>query len=428
VRYILSIIVLFLCTSTAFAQTGYFFVVEQNPNDSFASAAAIALFPALDAADTVTVIGMGNNAELLLPTLPVMTPNLLSITAGLLVPAASGAKYSPAISAALDIADSQAGALLLSQPGTVTRLVIITNTVVKGGGLSSPLNFSRVDYIALNMAADPGLAAIADGVWELAEQPDPDAGTPVLPFGEGFLSFLQTINKDFSAVKTGADAVGFSLGGSLHIVQKAVIDTSGRGTLVTQRGAGTGEAVYQFGQYAASMPENSGKYEVADAVVIFAAEWKVWALWFIRVIGVGILLVIGLSIWFRIKYFGPVFKVRIDTGDTDKPVSIARKRLGNVILGSGCSLKDVAVKIVSINKNSKIDTAGFDVLRENIISFSDGKWEIKKSSAFSAIPDMAEFIGEGEISKRISIREKIGSAEVPRSYTLKFYDYKGAKK
>jgi hypothetical protein len=280
----------------------------------------------------------------------------------------------------------------------------------------------------LNTAANPGLASIADGVWELAEQPDPDAGTPVLPFAKGFLSFLQTINKDFRAVKTGADAVGFSLSTPMHIVEKAVVVTSGRGALVTQRGVGAGEAVYQFGQYAVSVPENSGRYEVADASVIFAAEWKVWALWFICVISVGILLVIGLPIYLCIKYFGPVFKVRIDTGDTDKPVSIARKRLGNVVLGSGCSLKDVAVKIVSINKNSKIDTAGFDVLRENIISFSDRKWELKKSNAFSAIPDMAEFIGEGEVSRSITIREKIGSTEVSRSYILRFYDYKGAKR
>jgi hypothetical protein len=288
-----------------------------------------------------------------------------------------------------------------------------------------------VGYVSLNAPADPAIGAIADEVWELAEQPDPDSSAK--PFADGMLEIFRTIDPEYKTAKISSGGSGFTLGNPVSLVKKAIVLTGGAGqkSAISKKDAVTGETVYLSGTYAVAAPAAAGKYEAIDAQVIFAAERRALKWWVIPVMAVIILVLIWLPFSFLIKNFGPVFKVKINTGDTDKPVSIAKKRLGNLILGSGCSLKDVAVKIVSINRVSNIDTSGFDVLRENIISFNDGKWEIKKSNAFSAIPDMAtEFMGKDEIFKTVTIKEKIGGTgtEIRRPYTLVFYDYKGDKR
>jgi hypothetical protein len=59
-----------------FCETDYFLVVEQKPGGGFAQAAATAIVPLLDDADTLSIVGVSNTVTLLLPPMPLGTPGL----------------------------------------------------------------------------------------------------------------------------------------------------------------------------------------------------------------------------------------------------------------------------------------------------------------------------------------------------------------
>jgi hypothetical protein len=283
----------------AFCETDYFLVVEQKPGGGFAQAAAMAIVPLLDDADTVSIVGVSNVVTLLLPPMPLGTPGLLAIVNGVLlkpVPQAPGKTppYSPAIAAAINLAGEQAGALALAQPGRNARLVILAETTLKADGVSSPFNFARIDYISLNAAAGPEFAAFAgpDGVWELAEQPDPDAALPARPFAEGFLEFAKTINGNYTAAKISDAGDSFTLGDWVHVVHNAAVITAGAGAAVSKKGSSLGEEAYQYGNYAAAAPGAGGEYTAAGGQVIFAAELKALSPVFFMVIGITVAAVI----------------------------------------------------------------------------------------------------------------------------------------
>jgi hypothetical protein len=308
----------------AFCGTDYFLVVEQKPGGGFAQAVAMAIIPLLDDAGTVSIIGMSNTVTLLLPPMPLGTPGLLAMANGVLlkpVPQPAGKpppKYSPAVAAAVNLAGEQAGALALAQPDASIRLVILAETTPETGGVSLSYNFERIDYISLNAAADPALAALAgpDGVWELAEQPDPDA--PSRPFAEGFLEFLKTINNNYTPAKIHDAGDGFTLGDLVHTVHNAVVITAGGEAAVSKKGSNTDEKAYQYGNYAAAAPGAKGGYTTAGAQVIFAAELKALSPVVFMVIGISVAAVVlviviaGIAIRNRtINQRKPVFKIEL---------------------------------------------------------------------------------------------------------------------
>jgi hypothetical protein len=285
----------------------------------------MAIVPLLDDADTVSIVGVSNAVTLLLPPIPLGTPGLLAIVNGVLlkpVPQAPGKTppYSPTIAAAVNLAGEQAGALALAQPGRNARLVILAETTPKADGVSSPSSFARIDYISLNAAADPALAAFAgpDGVWELAEQPDPGAALPARPFAEGFLEFVKTINGNFTAVEISDAGDSFTLGKVFHTVHNAAVIMAGAEAAVSKKGSSPDEEAYQYGNYTAAAPGTRGGYTATGARVIFAAELKVLSPVFFMVIGITvaavilILVIVGIAIRNRtMNQRKPDFKIEL---------------------------------------------------------------------------------------------------------------------
>ena len=85
----------------------------------FAQAVATGIVPFLEDADTVSIVGVSNTVTLLLPPLLRGTSGLLTMVNGVLlkpVPQAAGKTppYSPAMAAAVNLSDEQAGSLTLA--------------------------------------------------------------------------------------------------------------------------------------------------------------------------------------------------------------------------------------------------------------------------------------------------------------------------
>jgi hypothetical protein len=436
-RLTITVLLLAGMAGAVFCETDYFLVVEQKPGGGFAQAAVTAIVPLLDDADTVSIIGVSNTVILLLPPMPLGTPGLLAMVNGLLlkpVPPALGKtppQYSPAMTAAVDLADEQAGALALAQPSRNARLVILAETTPKADGVSSPSNFERIDYISLNAAADPTLAALAgpDGVWELTEQPDPGAALPARPFAEGFLEFVKTINGNYTAVEISDAGDNFTLGKPFHTVHNAVVITAGTEAAVSKKGSGLDEEAYQYGNYAVAAPGAGGGYTVAGAQVIFAAAVAPLTLW---VIPTFVVLVLGLGTGFVFFLLnGPTpaaFNIRIskmdnrEYGDAENPVYIAKIGWGGRKMGSGCTLRDVLSKIVSLNKNCSIQASAFEFLKDNKVAYNkeEKKWEITKArgavSSFPSVDVTLELAGTDSFTKLLILLEKHGT----HTYTMQF--------
>jgi hypothetical protein len=426
----------------AFCETDYFLVVEQKPGGGFAQAVAMAIIPIFDDAGTVSIIGVSNTVTLLLPPMPLGTPGLLDMVNGLLlkpIPPAPGKTppYSPAMAAAVNLADEQAGALASAQPGKDIRLVILAETTTKADSVSSSSNFARIDYISLNAATDPELAALAgppDGVWELAEQPDPEAASPARPFAEGFLEFVKTINGDYTAAKTSEADDGFTLGDLVHTVHNGVVITAGGEAIVSKKGSSTDEETYQYGNYAVAAV-TGGEYTVAGAKVIFTAAVAPLVLWFIPTV---VVLVLGLGTVLAVFLLnGPspvAFSICIskmdnrEYRDAENPVYIAKVGWGGRKMGSGCTLRDVLSKIVSLNENCNIQASAFEFLKDNKVSYNkeERKWEIAKTrgagSSFPQVDVTLELAGTDSFTKVLTLPEKHGT----HTYTIQFN--KGKKK
>jgi hypothetical protein len=326
-RSIITALLLAGMAEAAFCGTDYFLVVEQKPGGGFAQAVAMAIIPLLDDADTVSIVGVSNTVTLLLPPMPLGTSGLLAMVNDVLlkpvpqIPGKTPPPYSPAMAAAVNLAEEQAGALALAQPGRDARMVILAETTPKADGVFSPYGFARIDYISLNAAADPTLAALAvppGDVWDLAEQPDPNADPPARPFAEGFLEFVKTINGNYTTAKIGEAGDGFTLGDLVHTVHKAVVITAGAEAVVSKKGSSPDEEAYQYGNYAAAIPGAGGGYTIAGAQVVFAAELKALSPVVFMVIGITVAAVIliiviaGIAIRNRtIKQRKPVFKIEL---------------------------------------------------------------------------------------------------------------------
>jgi hypothetical protein len=339
--------------------------------------------------------------------------------------------YSPAMAAAVNLADEQAGALTLAQSGRNVRLVILAETTSKADSVSSPSSFARIDYISLNATADPALAAFAgpDGVWELAEQPDPGAALPARPFVEGFLEFVKTINGNFTAVEISDAGDSFTLGDWKHTVHNAAIIMAGAEATVSKKGSNLGEEAYQYGNYAVAAPGAGGEYTAAGVRVIFAAAVAPLALWVIPtrvVVGFGLVTVLVLFL-----FNGPApaaFNIRIskmdnrEYRDAENPVYIARVGWGGRKIESGCTLRDVLSKIISLNKNCSIQASAFEFLKDNKVVYNkeEKKWEITKArgavSSFPQVDVTAELIGTDSFTKTLTLPEKHGT----HTYIIQF--------
>ena len=132
-RFTTTVLLLAGMAGQAFSGTDYFLVVEQKPDGGFAQAVAMAIVSLLDGTDMVSIVGVSNTGTLLLPPILRGTPGLLDMVNGVLLkpaPQAAGKtppKYSPAMAAAVNLANEQAGALALAQPGRNARMVILAD-------------------------------------------------------------------------------------------------------------------------------------------------------------------------------------------------------------------------------------------------------------------------------------------------------------
>jgi hypothetical protein len=324
-RLTITVFLLAGMAGVAFCGTDYFLVVEQKPEGGFAQTTAMAIIQLLDDADTVSIIGVSNIVTLLLPPMPLGTPGLLAIVNGVLLkpvlPAAGKTppKYSPAMAAAVNLADEQAEALVLAQPGRDVRLVIITETTPKAEGVSLRAQFSRIDYISLNTAPDPTLAAFAKpgDVWELAEeQPDPAAAGSARPFAEGFLAFVQTINGNYTAAKMSDAGDNFTLGDFAHTVQNAVVITAGGEATVSREGASADDdTAYHYGAYSAFVLLSAGGYKVDGVKAIFGGELSVLSTNVIIIVAALAVLILVLTLCGAIRFiiqFKPVWRIEIE--------------------------------------------------------------------------------------------------------------------
>jgi hypothetical protein len=437
-RLLITALLLVGMTGAVFSGTDYFLVVEQKPGGGFAQAVAMAIIPLLDDTGMLSITGVSNTVTLLLPPMPIGTPGLLAMANDVLlkpVPQASGKtppQYGPAIAAALNLADEQAGALALVQPGNDARLVILTETTPKADEVSAPRNFARIDYISLNAAVGPELAALAGpgGVWELVEQPDPNADPPVRPFAEGFLEFVKTINGNYTAAKIGESGDGFTLGDRIHTVHNAVVIMGGANAAVSTKDSSPEEEAYQFGNYAAAVPGAAGEYTTtAEAQVIFAAAVAPLAFWFIPALVVVVLVLgTGLVVFLLNGPTPAVFNIRIskmdnrEYRDAENPVYIAKVGWGSRKMGSGCTLRDVLSKIVSLNKKCNIQASAFEFLKDNKIVYDkeEKRWKITKDrgsrSPFPQVDVTLELAGIDSFTKPLPLQEKHGT----HTYTIQF--------
>jgi hypothetical protein len=419
---------------TVFAETDYFLVMEQKPGGGFAQAVAMAIVPLLDPADTVSIVGMSNTVTLLLPPMSLGTPGLLAMINNVLlkpIPQTLGRtspRYSPAVAAAVNLTDEQAGALALAQPGRKARLVILAETTLKADGVPSPSTFARIDYISLNAAADPTLAG-SDGIWALAEQPNPGAALPERLFAEGFLEFTKTINDTYTAAAISDDGGSFALGDFFHTAHNAAVIMMGAEAAVSKKGSGPGGETYQYGNYAAAAPGAGGAYTVAGAQVVFAAAAAPLKLWVIPTLATSALaLAAGLVVFLLNGPAPAAFNIRIAKmdnrvyRDAENPVYIARVGWGSKKLGSGSTFRDVLNRIVVLNKNCGIQASAFEFLKDNKVVYNkeEKKWEITKArgaaSSFPHVDVTSELTGTGSFAKSLVLPEKHGT----HTYTIQF--------
>jgi hypothetical protein len=108
--------------------------------------------------------------------------------------------------------------------------------------------------------------------------------------------------------------------------------------------------------------------------------------------------------------------------DAENPVYIAKVGWGSRKMGSGCTLRDVLSKIVSLNKNCNIQASAFEFLKDNKVAYNreERKWEITKArgagSSFPHVDVTGELAGTDSFTKVLTLQEQHGT----HTYTLQF--------
>ena len=190
------------------------------------------------------------------------------------------------------LADDQAG--VTGQPGAVKRLVIVTDAASAVRPLNKPNSQFIIDYIVLDVPADPAIAAIADNVWKLAQKPGP-AAAEVRPLREGLKAFMQSINDKCRLSDIKDNNSGFSLRvPPYQQVKKSAVVVAGNSPSITKKGAARTEPLWQSGAFAIAIPSAAGEYTLGGATVVFAAEWREWSS---AALGIGAVLVIVVGVF-----------------------------------------------------------------------------------------------------------------------------------
>ena len=225
--------ILIILSSSVFAQTDYFFVLERPTaqDDTVVSVYQTLAAALITDNDTISIVSYGETggASFLFSPLPGNTPDLIRLSSQRLsaIPL-RGAVHASAISSAITLADEQAAAW--GRFDAEQKLIIITGSPSAGRGvnITAPGAFSGIYYLSINTASEPEIADIAGAGFYWAVHTDPTFQSPdFISLADGIFACINAIvPRQYIKASVHDDFISFSAGNLLWQIDRAVVLTA----------------------------------------------------------------------------------------------------------------------------------------------------------------------------------------------------------